>query len=67
MPTSSVAVLLPVKAFGDAKARLADALTPAERIVLARTMAEVVAKAAQSHPTWVVCDDRDVAQAVVAG
>jgi len=62
VPTSSVAVLLPVKAFGDAKARLADALTPAERIVLARTMAEVVAKAAQSHPTWVVCDDRDVAQ-----
>lgn len=55
-------MLLPVKAFGDAKARLAGALSPAERIDLARHMAEVVAKAAQSLPTWVVCDDREVAQ-----
>lgn len=51
------AVLIPVKAFSDAKARLADALDPAERSALARSMATTVVMAAKSIPVWVVCDD----------
>jgi 2-phospho-L-lactate guanylyltransferase len=54
-------VLVPVKAFSDAKVRLAGALPPAERAVLARTMAERVVAAAGPLPVAVVCNDRDVA------
>jgi 2-phospho-L-lactate guanylyltransferase len=57
----SRAVLVPVKAFSDAKVRLAAALAPAERAILARSMAERVIAAAQGLPVAVVCDDRDVA------
>ncbi len=60
-PAGSVAVLIPVKAFRDAKGRLAEALTPAERAELARSMATSVVRAAAPLPVWVVCDDDDVA------
>jgi 2-phospho-L-lactate guanylyltransferase len=55
------AVLVPVKAFADAKVRLASALPPADRAVLARSMAERVVAAAGPLPVAVVCDDRAVA------
>ncbi len=55
------AVLVPVKAFGQAKLRLAPALSPAGRAELARTMAERVLHSAGDLPAAVVCDDRDVA------
>jgi 2-phospho-L-lactate guanylyltransferase len=55
------AVLVPVKAFSDAKARLAAALPAPLRATLARSMAERVLAAAEPLPVAVVCDDRDVA------
>jgi 2-phospho-L-lactate guanylyltransferase len=55
------AVLVPVKAFSDAKVRLAGALPPQDRAVLARAMAERVVAAAAPLPVAVVCNDRDVA------
>ncbi len=55
------AVLVPVKAFADAKVRLAEALAPASRVALARAMATGVVRAAGSLPVAVVCDDREVA------
>jgi 2-phospho-L-lactate guanylyltransferase len=57
----SLSVLVPVKAFARAKARLAPTLTPAERAELARSMAESVLRAAGGLDVWVVCDDDDVA------
>jgi 2-phospho-L-lactate guanylyltransferase len=54
-------VLVPVKAFAEAKVRLASALPPAERALLARSMAERVVAAAGPLPVAVVCDDREVA------
>ena len=56
-----VAVLVPVKAFAEAKVRLAPALPPAERAALARAMAEQVVRAGRPLPTAVVCDDVGVA------
>jgi 2-phospho-L-lactate guanylyltransferase len=56
-----LAVLIPVKAFAEAKVRLAPALDPAERAALARSMAEQVVGAARQLPVAVVCDDREVA------
>jgi 2-phospho-L-lactate guanylyltransferase len=56
-----VAVLLPVKAFSEAKLRLAAALSPGERRSLARTMATSVLRAAAPLPVAVVCDDVEVA------
>jgi 2-phospho-L-lactate guanylyltransferase len=55
------AVLVPVKAFAEAKLRLAPALSPERRAVLARTMAEHVLTSARGLPSAVVCDDRGVA------
>ena len=60
-PEGIVAVLVPVKAFRDAKGRLAEALTPAERAELSRTMAGAVVRAASPLPVWIVCDDDAVA------
>lgn len=60
-PERTTQVVIPVKAFGRAKARLAPALSLAERADLARQMASVVARAAGPARTWVVCDDREVA------
>lgn len=57
----TAAVLVPVKAFSAAKARLAPALTAGERAVLARSMAEAVLRAARPLPVTVVCDDVEVA------
>ena len=57
----SVAVLIPVKAFGEAKLRLAPALSPERRASLARRMAEGVVRSAGRLPVAVVCDDREVA------
>jgi 2-phospho-L-lactate guanylyltransferase len=56
-----VAVLLPVKSFGEAKLRLAPALDPAHRAALARAMATHVVRSAAPLPTAVVCDDAEVA------
>jgi 2-phospho-L-lactate guanylyltransferase len=55
------AVLVPVKAFGVAKGRLAAILGPAERAELARRMADRVIAAAGPLPVHVVCDDDAVA------
>ena len=50
-------MLVPVKDFRQAKARLAGHLTPAERHHLAETMAARVLAAGAPQPTFVVCDD----------
>jgi 2-phospho-L-lactate guanylyltransferase len=55
------AVLVPVKAFGAAKSRLAPAVDPSTRARLARSMAERVLAAAAPLPVAVVCDDPEVA------
>ena len=57
----SRAVLVPVKAFHEAKGRLDHALGPAGRAALARSMAAQVLDAAAPLPVAVVCDDTDVA------
>jgi 2-phospho-L-lactate guanylyltransferase len=57
---SGIAVLLPVKAFRQAKARLASALDPHDRAALAREMATNVVRAAGPLPVAVVCDDDEV-------
>lgn len=54
-------VLVPVKAFSKAKARLAPTLGPQARAQLARAMAERVVSAAAPLPVAVVCDDEEVA------
>lgn len=56
-----VAVVVPVKAFGAAKVRLAPALDPRARAALARSMAAQVVAAAGPLPVTVVCDDIEVA------
>jgi 2-phospho-L-lactate guanylyltransferase len=56
-----VAVLVPVKAFAEAKLRLAPALPAPERSRLAREMAAHVLSAARPLPVAVVCDDAAVA------
>jgi 2-phospho-L-lactate guanylyltransferase len=55
-------VLIPVKAFGAAKARLAPSLDAAGRDALARAMAQGVLAAAGALPVAVVCDDPEVAR-----
>ena len=55
------AVLIPVKDFRQAKARLAGVLSAADRIRLARWTAELVVASAAPLPVFVACDDRDVA------
>ena len=62
------AVLIPVKAFGAAKGRLAGVLDASDRAALARSMAERVVAAAGGLPVWVACDDEGVAAwALAAG
>ena len=53
-------MVVPVKAFTQAKVRLSSALEPGERADLARHMAEIVLLAADPLPVIVVCDDDDV-------
>jgi 2-phospho-L-lactate guanylyltransferase len=54
-------VLIPLKGFGQAKQRLGDALSSAQRIHLVRTMAERVVAACTPLAVAVVCDDDEVA------
>ncbi len=56
------AVLVPVKAFDQAKRRLHLALSGPERADLSRAMADRVLTAAHPLPVAVVCDDNDVAE-----
>jgi 2-phospho-L-lactate guanylyltransferase len=56
------AVLVPVKAFGQAKLRLAPVLSSERRAELARSMAERVVRSAAPLPVAVVCDDHGVAE-----
>jgi len=56
-----LAVLVPVKAFHAAKARLAGWIPDADRARLAQWMAEQVLNATTGIPTFVACDDDDVA------
>jgi 2-phospho-L-lactate guanylyltransferase len=58
---TEVAVLVPVKAFSEAKARLAPVLDPAGRSELARRLATRVLAAARGLPVTVACDDDEVA------
>jgi len=57
----SVAVLVPVKSFRQAKVRLAPALDHVDRAALARDMATTVVRAAGALPVSIVCDDDEVA------
>ncbi len=61
-PLSGCVVLIPVKAFGAAKARLSPTLDAAGRDALARAMADGVLAAAGALPVAVVCDDPEVAR-----
>lgn len=61
MPGVNAVVLVPVKAFADAKARLATMLGDDERQRLARWMSARVLAAAGELPTYVACDDESVA------
>jgi len=58
---SDLAVVVPIKSFGSAKARLADVLGVDARAALARTCAARVLLAAAPHRVFVVCDDDEVA------
>lgn len=58
---ADTAVLVPVKAFSEAKRRLSPVLTPADRVALSRRLAAGVVAAAAPLPVAVVCDDREVA------
>jgi 2-phospho-L-lactate guanylyltransferase len=55
------AVLVPIKAFRDAKGRLAGAYRPDERVRLAQAMAARVIAAAAPFDAFVACDDDHVA------
>ena len=55
------AVLVPIKAFSDAKGRLAPVLDASERIALSRRLAEGVLRSAGELDLFVVCDDKEVA------
>jgi 2-phospho-L-lactate/phosphoenolpyruvate guanylyltransferase len=60
MRERSAAVLVPVKAFAQAKLRLSPAFEPSTRAELARAMAARVLRAAPPLPVSVVCDDEEV-------
>jgi 2-phospho-L-lactate guanylyltransferase len=61
-----LAVLVPIKAFAAAKGRLDGALDGAQRADLSRRLARGVLAAARPLPTWVVCDDDEVAELAAA-
>jgi 2-phospho-L-lactate guanylyltransferase len=61
-PIGARAVLVPVKAFDQAKQRLGAVLSDGEREALVRRMAEGVLRAAAPLPVAVVCDDSEVAR-----
>lgn len=55
-------LLVPVKAFSGAKGRLAPVLDPQQRNQLARWTAARVLAAGREMPTYVACDDDEVAE-----
>jgi len=61
MHSVNAVVLVPVKAFTDAKARLATVLDDGDRERLARWTSERVLAAAGELPTYVACDNEEVA------
>lgn len=61
VPSEEVTVLVPVKSFAIAKARLAPVLDPDGRAELAQAMAARVIAAGAPARVWVVCDDEEVA------
>jgi 2-phospho-L-lactate/phosphoenolpyruvate guanylyltransferase len=61
MPGVNAVVLVPVKAFANAKARLSTVLDDADRERLSRWMSARVLAAAGELPTYVACDDEQVA------
>ena len=61
MHSVNAVVLVPVKAFTDAKARLATVLDEGDRERLARWTSERVLAAAGELPTYVACDNEEVA------
>jgi 2-phospho-L-lactate/phosphoenolpyruvate guanylyltransferase len=61
MPGVHAVVLVPVKAFANAKARLGSVLDDADRERLSRWMSARVLAAAGELPTYVACDDEHVA------
>ena len=61
MPGVNAVVLVPVKAFTNAKARLSTVLDDADRERLSRWMSARVLAAAGELPTYVACDDEQVA------
>ena len=61
-PLGPEVVLIPVKAFHQAKRRLGSALSDPDRIALVRAMATHVVAACVPLPVAVVCDDQDVAE-----
>lgn len=61
MSAGTTAVLVPVKAFDDAKVRLAPALDTTQRARLARQMATRVVEATGAMPVFIVCDSPEVA------
>jgi 2-phospho-L-lactate guanylyltransferase len=62
MPRVTAVVLVPVKAFTSAKARLSGVLTGEQRVALARWTAERVLVAAGELPAYVACDSESVAE-----
>ncbi|HET9729594.1 MAG TPA: 2-phospho-L-lactate guanylyltransferase [Acidimicrobiia bacterium] len=58
--SEAAAVVIPVRSFAGAKARLAPTLDEAEREALARAMADAVITAARSHPIVVVTSAPEV-------
>jgi 2-phospho-L-lactate guanylyltransferase len=60
--TCPVALVVPVKAFRAAKARLAPLLGPHHRAALSRLTASLVVAAAGEAEPYVVCDDDEVAE-----
>jgi 2-phospho-L-lactate guanylyltransferase len=61
MPAVNAVVLVPVKAFTNAKARLATVLGDSDRQRLSRWMSARVLAAAGELPIYVACDDEQVA------
>lgn len=61
MPLVDCVVLVPVKAFAVAKARLSPILSSAQREALARWSADRVVAAAGELPVFIACDDDAVA------
>ncbi len=56
----SVAALIPIKAFSEAKKRLSSRVTSDDRSALAQAMAAHVVSSARPMPTFVVCDNSEV-------